>query len=109
MVEMHAETEGRGWGEEWMIEHRDNDRAPGRVVLAGTVIISVAAVVVIFRWDRAYQRWLAEISPLARPRAGLTRFRTGFQRQRTSVAEVAHVINDVLDQVAEGMSARASK
>jgi hypothetical protein len=92
-----------------MIEHRDSDGAPGRVVLAATVIISVAAVVVIFRWDRAYQRWLAEISPLARPRAGLRRFRTGFQRKRTNVTEVVQVINDVLDQVAEGRSARASK
>lgn len=91
-----------------MIEHRDSDSA-GRVVLAATVVISVAALVVIFRWDRAYQRWLAEISPLTRPRAGLRRFRTGFQRQRTNVTEVAQVINDVLDQVAEGMSTRASK
>lgn len=91
-----------------MIEHRDNDSA-GRVVLAATVIISVAAVVVIVRWDRAYQRWLAEISPLARPRAGLKRFRTGIQRQRTNVTEVIQVINDVVDQVAEGISARASK
>jgi hypothetical protein len=90
-----------------MIEHPDD--SAGRVVLAATVIISVAAVVVIFRWDRAYQRWLAEISPLARPRAGLKRFRTAFQRQRMNVIEVAQVINDVLDEVAEGMSARASK
>jgi hypothetical protein len=90
-----------------MIEQRDNESDPGRIALAAAVIISAAAIVVIFRGDRAYQRWLAGISPFARPRAGLKRYRTDFQRRRSSVIEVGRLINDVLNQVAE--AARASK
>jgi len=88
-----------------MIEHQATEVAPRRIVLAATVIVSVAAVVVLFRGDRAYQRWLAGISPFARPRAGLTRYRTGFNRRRSNVTELGRLINDVLDQVAEGIAA----
>jgi hypothetical protein len=90
-----------------MTEERGNESDPGRIALGAAVIISVAAIVVIFRGDRAYQRWLAGISPFARPRAGLKRFRSDFQRRRSSVIEVGRLINDVLNQVAE--AARASK
>jgi hypothetical protein len=96
-------------GEERMIEHPDNETASRRIAMAATVIVSVAAVVVILRGDRAYQRWLAGISPFARPRAGLTRYRTDLRRRRSAVTEFGRLINDVLDQVAEGIAASASK
>ena len=92
-----------------MNEHSVNGTAPRRIVLAATVIVSVAAVVVLFRGDRAYQRWLAGNSPFARPRAGLTRYRTDFRRRRSAVTEFGRLINDVLDQVAEGIAASTSK
>jgi hypothetical protein len=88
------------------MRYPDNEIASRRIVMAATVVVSVAAVVVLFRGDRAYERWLAENSPFARPRAGLKRYRTDFQRRRSSVTELGRLINDVLDQVAE--VARAS-
>jgi hypothetical protein len=88
-----------------MIEHPDTEAAPRRIVMAATVIVSVAAVVVLFKGDRAYQRWLVGISPFARPRAGLMRYRTDFQRRRSALTELGRLINDVLDQVAEGIAA----
>ncbi len=91
-----------------MIEHPDAEAATRRIVLAATVIVSVAAVVVLFKGDRAYQRWLAGNSPFARPRAGLTRYRTDFRRRRSTVSEFGRLINEVLDQVAQGIAASAS-
>jgi hypothetical protein len=89
-----------------MTEQPYNETATRRVVMAGTLVVSIAAVVVLFRGDRAYQRWLTEISPFARPRAGIKRYRSDFQRRRSSAAELGRLINDVLDMVAE--AARAS-
>ena len=88
-----------------MIEHPDTEVAPRRIVIAATVIVSVAAVVVLFRGDRAYQRWLANISPFARPRASVQRVRSDFQRRRSGVIEVGRLINDVFDQLAEAAKA----
>jgi hypothetical protein len=83
------------------MQYPDNEIASQRIVVAATVVVSVAAVVLIFRGDRAYQRWLAGISPFARPRAGLNRYRSDFQRRRSSAIELGRLINDVLDMVAE--------
>jgi hypothetical protein len=71
---------------------------------AATVILFAGVVGIAYRCDRAYRRWLDEISLLAAPRARLERLRTDYQERRANVTDVAQVISSVLVEVVRARS-----
>jgi hypothetical protein len=64
-------------------------------IAAGAVVVGVA-----YRLDRAYARWLTRVSPLTGPRARAVQLRDGYRVRRADASELAHFINDLMDEVA---------
>jgi hypothetical protein len=91
-----------------MDEIRVADASLRRFNTAATLLTLAAVVAIAYRCDRAYRRWLEEISPLAAPRVRLARLRTDWRQRRANVTGVAQVISSVLDEVA-GASRRESR
>lgn len=79
---------------------------PKRLTTVVTVATMVAIVGIAYRFDRAYGRWLAEISPLTRPRARLGRMKVGYRERRADVSDLAFAIFGVMDEVDRARSER---
>jgi predicted histidine transporter YuiF (NhaC family) len=82
----------------------DGSAPPNLVATAGMLTGVVAALVIAYRCERAYRRWLRQIDPLAEARARLDRTRSGFRAGRANVSEVAGLIADVLTEVERARS-----
>lgn len=78
-----------------------------------TVVVTVAAMAalvgVAYRLDRAYARWLTEMSPFIKPRARFDQLRTGYGTRRADMSDLAHLIFDVLDEIDLARSIRSSR
>jgi hypothetical protein len=82
----------------------DGSTPPGLVATAGMLTGVVAALVIAYRCEQAYRRWLREIHPLAEARARLDRTRSGLRAGRATVGDVAGLIADVLTEVERARS-----
>ena len=81
----------------------EEDQVPKALTL-GLTLAAVAAVVgVAIRldraWDRAYENWSTEMSPLTKPRARVLRFKTTYRRRKLDAADVSELVNELWDEI----------
>jgi hypothetical protein len=81
----------------------DEDQVP-KALTVGLTLAAVAAVVgVAIRldraWDRAYEDWSTEMSPLTRPRARILRFETTYRRRKLDATDIGQLINELWDEI----------
>jgi hypothetical protein len=90
-----------------MAEVRVAADPPRRLTTVVTVAALTAMVGIAYRLDRAYARWLTEISPLTKPRARLGQLKTGYRERCADMADLALIIFGVLGEVARVRSEQA--
>ena len=81
----------------------DEDQVP-KALTVGLALAAVAAVVgVAIRldraWDRAYEDWSKEMSPLTKPRARVLRFKTTYRRRRAGAIDISSLVNELWDEI----------
>jgi hypothetical protein len=73
-----------------------DDTRPRRSDEIAAVIAVIAVIGIAFAFERAFRRWSKEVSPLAVPRARVEHMRTGYQKKREVMGDLAQIVDAVL-------------
>ena len=83
-----------------MSEVRVAPGLPKPVAVAVAIATGAVLVGVAYRLDRAYTRWLTRVNPLTGPRTRAVQLRDGYRVRRADASELAHFINELMDEIA---------
>ena len=72
---------------------------PNRAIEIGIVVLTGAAIVVVYLADRSYRRWAKEASPFAGPRARAAAIKSSYRQKRSTATDIAQMIGDIVEAV----------
>ena len=84
-------------------------RVPKPSTVVVLVAVMAAVVGVAYLLDRAYARWLTEVSPFIKPRARYAQLRTGYRTCRADMSDLAHLVSELLDEIDFARSLRSTR
>ena len=85
----------------------DEDQIVEQVPKALTIGLTLAAVAAVVgvairldrAWDRAYEDWSTDMSPLTKPRARVFRFKSNYHRRKADTVDISTLINELWDEI----------